>query len=558
MAWVVYHTPKHSHETSVSAKRARVTAPIYMDILATKGAVHAVALLAEIRGTGTHIADVGFRTFLVLAAPGDGAHTSAHQGKGLDKLRALLHLVGKGGPERAVERRILWPLGAVEVDTSRVRVGLHTCVKVAVRVTSRVQLAPDWAVVCLRVDEIIKLGNLRVVLVKVHDFVRLGVDRVHTERRVQLDVGRDRRRHVRNRDGLVGRLTRRLVVTIVVEVEHLELVFVRVTEVDRTERLWSESADDLVEQVRRVRKSLGAVPTGKHVANDPHTLAVLLCLKQLVRQEAQHATKVWVRAVDVVVEVRHIPEVRVEGHDTQVLAGLHGEGTVVHLDILDGVVVDPAAVLPQFRDVVEVPVPLVLQVVWVPLRGSHAVERRRVVVTERGNERRVAQVVLQHVELRLLGVLDKVVAVPVRVVVGDQIAGEQRNVVAIVAPDVLERLHGAREQCPWRVALQASPVVGLVHDLVVSQCSVDKVVLELEEVDTVRAAALHSGAVRAVGLTTDKVARIQVQVRNVRDTQVVLRVVVLVRVLALVVPVIDDVLRCMALTTEPVVQEVFR
>ena len=135
---------------------------------------------------------------------------------------------------------------------------------------------------------------------------------------------------------------------------------------------------------------------------------------------------------------------------------------------------------------------------------------------------------------------------------------EQGEVIAVLTAHGFDSLHGAHHKRPRRVTRQTTPVVGLVHNLVVGQRLVHNLTVEFGKVGTVVMAAGHRGAPGAVTFTSDVVLRVKMQVGQVNNAQVVLRVVALVGVITLLAPPANDVRRSVALTTEPVVQEVLR
>ena len=178
----------------------------------------------------------------------------------------------------------------------------------------------------------------------------------------------------------------------------------RVAKVDGTKCVGSEAAHDLVEQVGGACERFLTVPTSQDVTHNPNAITVLFSIKKLVGQEAEHATEVRVGRVDVGVEVVLVPKVGVERHDTQTLTRRHREGTVVGLDFLDLVVIDPAAALPKLGNIVQVPVKTVGSTVRERLRLNHQVQRRRVVVAKSWDKRRLAEIGLHNIVLSLLGV----------------------------------------------------------------------------------------------------------------------------------------------------------
>ena len=179
-------------------------------------------------------------------------------------------------------------------------------------------------------------------------------------------------------------------------------------------------------------------------------------------------------------------------------------------------------------------------------------------VAKSWDKRRLAEVGLHKIVLGLLRIRHEVATVAVRVVVHHKVTSEQSEIVAVLAAHGLNSLHRARHERPRRITHQTAPVVGLVHNLVIRQRLVHNLTVELGKVGTVVVAAGYRGAPGAVALTSHIVARVKMQVGQVNNAQVVLRVVVLVGIVTLLAPPADDVRRSVALTTEPVVQKLLR
>lgn len=180
---------------------------------------------------------------------------------------------------------------------------------------------------------------------------------------------------------------------------------------------------------------------------------------------------------------------------------------MARLDFLDLAVFDPTAVFPQLCDVVEVPVKAVGGIIREWLGLDHEVQWRSIVVTERGNERRLAEIRLHNIVLGLLGVRHKVVTVTVRIVMHHKITREKSEVVAPLAAHRLYNLHRAQHKRPRRVTWQTAPVVGFVHNLAVWQGRVHNLAVELGKVRTVGVTASHRGTPRAITLATYPVSR---------------------------------------------------
>ena len=119
-----------------------------------------------------------------------------------------------------------------------------------------------------------------------------------------------------------------------VVVEDLELVFVRVPEKDAGDGGGREAADDGVEEGGRVGERVGAVIAGEDVADDPGPLACGFGGGKLVGEEFEDPRGVWVGEVPVVEDVVGVPEVGVDGDDTEALGCGVSIGTVVSLGVI--------------------------------------------------------------------------------------------------------------------------------------------------------------------------------------------------------------------------------
>lgn len=137
----------------------------------------------------------------------------------------------------------------------------------------------------------------------------------------------------------------------------MEEVVVGVPEEDAGDDVWREAIDDLVEEICWVGKRVGAVPTCKDMAEDPDAFVVAFSSGEFAGQEAKVAAVLRVGGVDEVEVVGAVPELGVEGDNTEfgVLGVVDAVGCVVHTSLGGSFGRDPVVLLPQSCYMVVIP-----------------------------------------------------------------------------------------------------------------------------------------------------------------------------------------------------------
>jgi len=82
-------------------------------------------------------------------------------------------------------------------------------------------------------------------------------------------------------------------------VDH-DLVFVSMAEENVRDHMGRVAVDDLIEEICGVRKRIGTIPAGKHVPDDPDTLAGVFGRLEFGDEKRLHARYVRVGSIDIV------------------------------------------------------------------------------------------------------------------------------------------------------------------------------------------------------------------------------------------------------------------
>ena len=136
-----------------------------------------------------------------------------------------------------------------------------------------------------------------------------------------------------------------------------------------------------------------------------------------------------------------------------------------------------------------------------------------------------------------------------------QVAGEETQVVRVLLAHMLDRFKGTADQRPRRITRVVTPVLGRRRYVTTWYDPLRQGLVEIVLVRTDGVTTVPRLAKRAVTLTADHVAAIDMQIRHVQHTEHVGRVERCTRMLLLLVPAVYDMLWCLGRSMKPVVQE---
>lgn len=202
---------------------------------------------------------------------------------------------------------------------------------------------------------------------------------------------------------------------------------------------------DLVEQIRRVRKRVRAIPSRKHVADDPNALVGVLRGLEFVDEEGECTRGVRAGGIDEIEVVPTVPEVSIQGDDAQAIVVLDGVSRIMSFRLRGGRSINPAVVLPQSGDVVVVPTELLAERTGQRVRGIDGFGVR--VVVAEGGEDGPGDVVFEQVESGCLGVFDEGSGELVLRVVSNQVAGVDGPGKGVFPGDTCQGAHGLEGSC---------------------------------------------------------------------------------------------------------------
>lgn len=191
------------------------------------------------------------------------------------------------------------------------------------------------------------VGDVGVVGKRVKDVKGIRIDEVVSESGVVVGVGSNRGHDISHVGGGISRLD-----SAVVGIEDTQLVGMCVTEERRSDSV-IETINDLVEQISGSGEGLViSRSTSVYVLDEPDGVVLLLCLKEVVDQGAEHAG--WIHGVraDVGIHVQVVPDVTVKRDDGQAIVGGSTVDTQAAVDnLLSCAGREPVIVLPSCRDI---------------------------------------------------------------------------------------------------------------------------------------------------------------------------------------------------------------
>lgn len=149
--------------------------------------------------------------------------------------------------------------------------------------------------------------------------------------------------------------------TYVIGVVDHELVLMRVSEEHVSDDMRRVAFDDLIEQIRRVGKRIGAIPSRENMSKEPDTLAGVFCSLQLFDNKFERPADIWIAGIDEVQKVAMVPKVTVEGDHPQTVVVLKAVCAVMQPCLFCVCLVQPAFVQPERCYMVVVPTHLLTE-----------------------------------------------------------------------------------------------------------------------------------------------------------------------------------------------------